>query len=131
MAGPLNIQFLVVAMLALALAGCASAGDSTADRLQSTVAPPPAPTVQGLMGASPAVLQADFGQPALRRIDGAAQVWLYHSSVCGLNIILFPGPDGTPRVADAVPDSADPLRCMESLQHTGPTDAALDTAPSS
>jgi hypothetical protein len=69
-----------------------------------------------LVGSTPAVLNAEFGNPALRRIDGPAQVWLYHSSVCGLNLILYPDNEGIPRVAAAVPDNGDPAGCMESLQ---------------
>jgi hypothetical protein len=78
---------------------------------------------QALVGSTPAVLNAEFGQPALRRIDGTAQVWLYHSAVCGLNLILYPGPGGTPRVAVADPDNGDPASCMASLQR-GAADAA-------
>ncbi len=70
-------------------------------------------------------LDAEFGKPVLLRVDGTAQVWLYHSAVCGLNLILYPDNAGVPRVADAVPDNGDPASCMESLQR-GMTDAALE-----
>jgi hypothetical protein len=83
-----------------------------------------------LVGSTPAVLSAEFGQPVLRRVDGSAQVWLYHSSVCGLNLILYPDRAGVPRVADAVPDNGDPARCVESLQR-GMTTAALEPPASS
>jgi len=117
--------FVTMAMLAgLGLAGCSA---PPADTAGNTAAP--IPTAQSLVGATPATLAADFGQPQLLRVDGPAQVWLYHSTVCGLNIILYPDATGTPRVAEAVPDG-DPARCMQSLQHTL-TDAALEPpAPS-
>jgi hypothetical protein len=89
----------------------------------ATLTPPPPLTflqspipVQGLIGSTPAFLNAEFGQPVLRRIDGTSQVWLYHSQVCGLNLILFPDSQGVPRVADAVPDGSDQADCMASLQ---------------
>jgi hypothetical protein len=82
---------------------------------------------QNLVGSTPAVLNAAFGQPALLRVDGTAQVWLYHSSVCGLNLILYPDASGTPRVAAAVPDNGDAASCTESLQRGGlTTDAAAE-----
>jgi hypothetical protein len=67
----------------------------------------------------------------LRRMDGSAQVWLYHSAVCGLNLFLYPDANGVPRVAAAVPDVGDaPGPCMQSLEH-GLTDAALEPPASS
>jgi hypothetical protein len=81
----------------------------------------------GLVGATPALLSAEFGQPSLRRVDGAAQVWLYRSAACGLNLILYPDSTGTPRVAMAAPtaDSANPASCTTALQHAH-VDAALE-----
>jgi len=112
---------------AMGLAGCATPPVGTAALPPATVAPL---TAQNLVGATPAVLNAAFGQPVLLRVDGPAQVWLYHSAVCGLNLILYPDGTGTPRVATAVPDNGDPASCMESLQH-GVTDAALERPASS
>jgi hypothetical protein len=95
-----------------------------------TAAPVLPVNAQMIVGSTPAVLSAEFGQPVLRRIDGSAQVWLYHSSVCGLNLILYPDRAGVPRVADAVPDNDDPARCMESL-HRSMTTATLEPPASS
>ncbi|MCB5946081.1 hypothetical protein [Acidocella sp. KAb 2-4] len=83
-------------------------------------------STQALMGSTPQVLSTDFGAPALRRVDGTAQVWLYHSAVCGLDVFLYPDANGVPRVAAAVPDNGDPIRCMQSLAHPGLTAAALE-----
>lgn len=83
-----------------------------------------------LLGATPTALSSAFGPPALRRVDGAAQVWLYHSPVCGLDLILYPDHSGTPRVAMAVPDNGDPASCTASLRRDL-TDAALEHATSS
>ncbi len=109
---------------ASSLAACAPPATTPAAPL--TFLQPPVP-VQSLVGATPQVLNAEFGQPALRRVDGTSQVWLYHSPVCGLNLILFPDSSGIPRVADAVPDSADPVSCMASLQRV----AAMEHGSSS
>jgi hypothetical protein len=108
------------------LAACAQTPLQTA---VTTLAPPPL-SPESLVGSTPAVLNAQFGAPALRRVDGTAQVWLYHSDVCGLNLILYPDRAGTPRVTLAVPDNGDPASCMASLQH-GITAAALEPSPAS
>ncbi len=109
-----------------ALVGCASQGPQT---LASTQVIPM--SAQGLVGATPQVLDAEFGKPELRRMDGSAQVWLYHSPVCGLNLFLYPDARGVPRVASAVPDNGNaPANCMQSLEH-GLTDAALEPPASS
>jgi hypothetical protein len=84
----------------------------------------------GLVGATPATLSSAFGPPELRRVDGKAQVWLYHSPVCGLDLILYPDHRGTPRVAMAVPNNGDPISCTASLRREL-TDAALEHASSS
>jgi hypothetical protein len=61
---------------------------------------------QGLVGATPQSLSAAFGHPAILRVEGTAQVWLYHESGCGLNLVLYPDAAGTPRVAMAAPTDA-------------------------
>ncbi len=119
-------QLLAIGTLILALSACAATPDQSS---LNNRAPLPV-TAQQLVGVTQVTLRADFGAPELQRVEGPAQVWLYHSSVCGLNVILFTGHDGIPRVAEAVPDG-DPQRCMNSLQQRGLTDAALDTPPPS
>jgi hypothetical protein len=83
----------------------------------------------GLVGSTPQILDAEFGQPTLRRIDGAAQVWLYHASDCGLNLILYPDSSGTLRVAlataTATANRSIPEQCATSLQRAH-VDAALE-----
>lgn len=80
-------------------------------------------SVQALQGSSPQVLDADLGAPLLRRVDGPAQVWLYHSASCGMNVFLYPDAQGIPRVAAVIPDAGDnPESCMQSLEK--PTTAA-------
>jgi hypothetical protein len=102
--------------VAVALSGCAAPAPQTAGGMLTLMQGPP--VAQGLIGSTPEILNAEFGQPALRRVDGPAQVWLYHSSVCGLNLILYPDATGTPRVATAVPDNNDPQSCLHSLQRS-------------
>jgi len=109
----------------------ASLGACAAPPVVATLpAAPPPMTAQNLVGATPASLSAQFGPPALRRVDGAAQVWLYHSPVCGLNLILYPDHAGVPRVAAAVPDNGDAAECVASITHEL-TDAALEHPASS
>ena len=108
-----RIRWVGVAVLG-ALAGCAPVGAAVPVAAVAPVQP------GSLVGATPAVLAAAFGPPALRRVDGEAQVWLYHSPVCGLDLILYPDAAGTPRVAMAAPVAADavlaPAACMASLE---------------
>jgi hypothetical protein len=124
MAGRVYQQIIGFFALALVV-GCAQPQVATTSNYNNFTPPPVNPAT--LVGSTPAVLNAEFGQPVLRRIDGSAQVWLYHSSVCGLNLILYPDSAGVPRVADAVPDSNDPVSCMASLQRV----AALERGTTS
>ena len=95
MAQRVVFQLAVAAAAVLLLSGCANGLAPTADLTAST-----APNAIALVGATPVTLSSVFGPPELRRVDGTAQVWLYHSPVCGLNLILYPDRHGTPRVAD-------------------------------
>ncbi len=109
-------QFFTCAAALGLLSACATSAQ------QSAFAPSLA-SEQALKGSTPQVLDADFGEPTLRRVDGPAQVWLYHSSSCGLNVFLYPDRHGVPRVAAVVPDNGDdPQSCMQSL--VKPTTAA-------
>jgi len=104
-------------VLLLLLAGCAAQARLTS-RSGSA-----AGSVDGLVGATPAALEAELGQPLLLRQDGPAQVWLYRSSRCAIDLILYRDPaTGAPRVAtaDARPlgaplSDADCLASMSSL----------------
>jgi hypothetical protein len=125
MVGRVTFRFLVLGCGLMALSACAVSPTQTADAPQAIPV-----TAQALVGSTPEVLDADFGVPALRRVDGTAQVWLYHSTVCGLNVFLYPDANGTPRVAAAVPDNGDPASCMQSLTH-GVTAAGLERPASS
>lgn len=124
--------FVSVSVVVLALGslvGCAPAGPSPDAGLTFQQAPIDA---AGLVGATPEILNAEFGQPSLRRVDGSAQVWLYHSAACGLNLVLYPDSSGIPRVAMAQPTagSASPGNCTTALQHAH-VDAALERSTSS
>lgn len=88
---------VAVLLLATGLAGCSAGPRPVAAAATGTAVP------VTLVGTSAEGLQADLGKPALRRIDGSAQVWLYDSSVCRLNVILYPGPTGVPAVSAAMP----------------------------
>ena len=126
MARRITLQFLGAVCGTILLAGCA---DLPTQSVQTGAGAPPVLTAGNLVGATPAALNAAFGQPALLRVDGSAQVWLYHSPVCGLNLILYPDSTGVPHVAAAVPDNGDAARCTLSLEH--PTTAAALEPPAS
>jgi hypothetical protein len=113
----------VAAVAMMLLSGC------TVTQTQSAQLGPPLNGGE-LLGATPATLSSAFGPPELRRVEGAAQVWLYHSPVCALDLILYPDHRGTPRVAVAVPNNGDPVSCMASLRRDL-TDAAMEPATSS
>ncbi len=125
MAGRVFFRFMTLCGGLIWLAGCATVTPQT-----TSLTAAPNVTPQGLLGSTPQVLSAEFGTPVLRRVDGPAQVWLYHSAICGLNVFLYPDANGTPRVAAAVPDNDDASACMQSLTH-GLTSAALEPPPSS
>jgi len=127
MARRITFQLFGAACGTFLLAGCANLPVQSA---QTGSAAPPLLTAINLVGATPAPLNAAFGQPALLRVDGPAQVWLYHSPVCGLNLILYPDSSGIPHVATAVPDNGDAARCTLSLEHAT-TSAALEPPASS
>jgi len=56
--------------------------------------------VHSLVGATPETLRAMLGPPLLLRREGLAQVWLYRSSVCAIDLILYPDShSGAARVA--------------------------------
>lgn len=73
-----------------------------------------------LMGISTASLRADFGKPALRRVDGPAQVWLYYSNLCRLDVVLYPGRTGVPVVSMAkpLPRGISRTSCVASLEQS-------------
>jgi hypothetical protein len=125
MAGQDFFRFLALGFGLAGLAGCAVAPTT----VSSTAIEAPA-SAQALVGSTPQVLNADFGPPMLRRVDGPAQVWVYQSSVCGLQVFLYPDAGGTPRVAAAVPDNGNPASCMQSFAHSI-TSAALERPASS
>jgi hypothetical protein len=77
-------------------------------------------TPQNLIGSTPQVLDAEFGQPTLLRVDGTAQVWLYHSAICGLNLFLYPDASGVPRVTMATSADGSPTigDCPVSLEQS-------------
>jgi hypothetical protein len=81
---------------------------------------PPAAAPQNLIGSTPQILTAEFGQPALVRVDGTAQVWLYQTPNCGLNLILYPDTAGVPRVAMATTADGSTVigDCPASLQQS-------------
>jgi hypothetical protein len=69
---------LIVVLVGLALAGCATRGTP---QQQALVAPPPGEPAD-LVGLAPANVQAAFGSPAFVRKDGQTQMWRYDGQTC-------------------------------------------------
>lgn len=106
----------------LLFAGCVLAGCAvkpqrpvTARSIAQSAAAP-----VGVIGASPETLKTMLGPPVLRRVDGGAQVWLYNSPLCRLDLILYPGSSGTPVVALAAPSprGVSSASCIASLERS-------------
>jgi hypothetical protein len=125
MAGQVFLRFLTLGCGLAVLAGCAVNPSSTSALASDTPV-----SEQALVGSTAQVLSADFGQPAVLRVDGQAQVWVYESAVCGLQVFLYPDAAGTPRVAAAMPDNGNAQSCMQSFTHSL-TSAALERPASS
>lgn len=69
----------------------------------STNSPPPAnlpPATGALHGHSPREVTALLGEPAFRREEGPASIWLFSGQGCLLDVLFYAGPQG-PRVAHA------------------------------
>ncbi|MGC9269252.1 hypothetical protein [Acidiphilium sp.] len=98
--------------MALALAGCSATPRQTVIGADQALVP------VTLVGTTDTRLRADLGRPALQRVDGSAQVWLYDSPVCRLNVILYPGPGGVPQVSAAMPmpHGVSATSCVASLE---------------
>ena len=124
MTGQVFVRFLTFGCCLAALAGCVANPSSLASGSGTPASD------QALVGSTAQVLSADFGPPALLRVDGQAQVWVYQSAVCGLQVFLYPDASGTPRVAAAMPDNGNPQSCMQSLTRSL-TSAALERPASS
>ncbi|MGQ0677642.1 MAG: hypothetical protein ACT4N4_16355 [Rhodospirillales bacterium] len=72
----------------------------------AAVAAPPTPpagveTPRKLVGFDRAALQAVLGAPSLQRAEGKAELWQYRAQACVLDVFLYPGKDGQPRVTHA------------------------------
>ncbi len=91
------------------LAAAVVAGCTAPAGAPSTLPAPPGGGAAGLVGESSAALRAQFGPPLLLRRDGPAEVWLYRSASCTVDLILYPDPGtGLQRVsvADVLPAGA-------------------------
>jgi len=62
-------------------------------------ASPPGPRQRGsappaaaaaLMGSNAEQMRRMLGEPALRRAEGEAEIWLYEAAACRLDIVLYP-----------------------------------------
>lgn len=99
----------------LALSGCAR---PPAPAPAAVVASAAVTVPVSLVGKSPAGLRAWIGAPALRRVDGAAQVWVYNTGLCRLDVIFYPDAQGAPQVTAAMPmpTGMSSASCLASLE---------------
>jgi hypothetical protein len=111
-------------LLTLSLAGCAS---GAAKQQPAAAVSAPAPRyspvgLEGVLGRTAAVLQAEFGQPELDVREGTARKLQFASPICVLDAYLYPpATRGEPIVThvDArMPDGRDIDRasCVAALQ---------------
>lgn len=81
-----------------ALAGCAAPGAPD----QALAISSAGASVDKLVGVSAEKLEAMLGPPALLRREGPAEVWLYRSPACAVDLILYADPPtGSPHVTEA------------------------------
>jgi hypothetical protein len=113
-----------IPLAALLLAGCAS---GAAEQRPSGAATAPAPRytpvgLEGVLGRTAAVLQAEFGQPELDVREGSARKLQFASQICVLDTYLYPPKAGGPAIVTHVdartPDGRDIDRasCVAALQ---------------
>jgi hypothetical protein len=76
--------------------GEAPAPDSPAPEPVAALAGMPVRTAQ-LLGQSPDALRQVLGEPRLRRKEGDAEIWLYQSPFCHLDLMLY-GDTASPRL---------------------------------
>jgi len=89
-----------------------------------------------LLGAGPETLRRWLGEPALRRPEGGAEVWLYAGPGCALDLILYPGGHGL-SVAHAAAraqgaEQRTEAACLDELaaaQDARPIPAAIGAVP--
>ncbi len=105
---------VLILLAAGGLAGCAAPQNPKAGLADTG----PKSASARLIGATPAILKADLGEPSLLRVDGPAEVWLYHSPICRLDVILYRGATGAPvvRLAHAAPRGVADATCVASLE---------------
>lgn len=60
---------------------------------RQTGASPPASAAL-LQGRDPAAVLAALGEPALRRREGGAEIWLYQAADCRLDLVFYAEPAG-------------------------------------
>jgi hypothetical protein len=99
------------------LAGCATQAPAPSANKAALAAPSPV----HLIGATSGLLRASLIPPVLRRQDGSAEVLLYNSQICRLEVVLYPGAGGGKLVslAQPMPRTVHLSACMASLQRNG------------
>ena len=124
-------QFCLRSLLALLTLGTLTACAQQAVTENNTPAYAPNMSEQALKGATADILTADFGPPMLLREDGPAQVWLYQTPICNLDVFLYKDAFGIPRVnALVISDGANVQDCLLGLTQSTTTTALEHNAAS-
>lgn len=80
------------------IAGLPTPATDVEPRRETSRDPADAPnSAAALNGSGPERLIALLGEPALRRDEGTASIWLYTAAGCQLDVMFYPGADG-PRI---------------------------------
>jgi hypothetical protein len=111
-------------LAALLLAGCASGAAEQRPSGAATVAAPRYTPVglEGVLGRTANVLQAEFGQPELDVREGSARKLQFTSQICVLDTYLYPPKAGGQPIVTHIdartPDGRDIDRasCVSALQ---------------
>ena len=114
------IALAPVLALVLALAACQTTGRSGAASAQQAALPPVDANVERMMGAQPAALLAELGEPQLKRRESPAEIWQYRGEGCVLDFFLYE--NGGPEIEvihlearDATAAKTDPEACFAGL----------------
>ncbi len=110
----IGARLAFLSIVAGLLAGCATQAPAPSANKVALATPSPV----HLIGATSALLRASLIPPVLRRLDGSAEVLLYNSQTCRLEVVLYPGAGGGKLVllAQPMPRTVHLSTCMASLQ---------------
>jgi hypothetical protein len=75
--------------LLLALAACQTTGRAGGSSAQQAALPPVDADTERMIGAAPAILLAELGEPQLKRRETPAEIWQYRGEGCVLDFFFY------------------------------------------